>query len=303
VSLGYAESGRIGHQGLHGAPEVTGQPVSLIGPEVSPAEIARDYHRNMKIAVTGKGGVGKTTLTALLAQVYAERGHEVLAVDADPSPCLAGALGFPADLRAKLRPISGMDALIEERTGAKPGTTGGFFTLNPRVDDIPERFSVVHRGVRLLEMGSVDVGGSGCICPESAMLKTLFANLLLRKQDVLLLDMYAGVEHLGRATVDFVDGMIIVVEPTRRSLGTAAQIMKLAADIGLRRLFIVGNKIRNDQEVRFLQDETQGLPVLGFLPADLGVQEADRLGVAVFDHVPALRESAEQIVTSMPVPA
>ena len=135
------------------------------------------------------------------------------------------------------------------------------------------------------------------------MLKTLFANLLLRKQDVLLLVMYAGVEHLGRATVDFVDGMIIVVEPTRRSLGTAAQIMKLAADIGVKRLFIVGNKIRNDQEVRFLQDETQGLPVLGFLPADLGVQEADRLGVAVFDHVPALRESAGQIATRMPVAA
>src|SRR5512143_2383123 len=243
----------------------------------------------MKIAVTGKGGVGKTTLTALLAQVYADAGKQVLATDADPSPCLAGALGFPAELRSRLHPISEMDDLIEERTGAKPGTIGGFFTLNPRVDDIPERFSVEHRGVRLLEMGSVDTGGSGCICPESAMLKTLFTHLLFRKDDVLILDMYAGVEHLGRATVDFVDAMLILVEPTRRSLGTAVQIKKLANDIGLNRLWLVGNKIRNDEEREFLQTETPGIPVLGFMPADLGVQEADRLGIPVYDHVPSLR--------------
>jgi CO dehydrogenase maturation factor len=149
----------------------------------------------IKLAITGKGGVGKTTLTALPAQVYADHGRDVLAVDVDPSPCLAGALGFPDELRARLNPIAEMDELIEERTGAKPGTVGGFFTLNPRVDDIPERFAVTHRGVRLLEMGSVDLGGSGCICPESAMLKTLFTHLLFRKDDVLLLDMYAGVEH------------------------------------------------------------------------------------------------------------
>ncbi len=253
----------------------------------------------MKLAITGKGGVGKTTLTALLAQVYADRGRQVLAVDADPSPCLAGALGFPDELRAKLKPIAEMDELIEERTGAKPGTIGGFFTLNPRVDDIPERFSVIYQGVRLLEMGSVDIGGSGCICPESAMLKTLFTHLLFRKDDVLLLDMYAGVEHLGRATVDFVDAMIIVVEPTRRSLGTAAQIKKLAEDIGLRRLWLVGNKLRNAEEEAFLKSETPGIPVLGMLPADLLVQEADRLGIPVYRHVPSLREAAERIADAI----
>ncbi len=126
----------------------------------------------MKIAITGKGGVGKTTLSALLAQCFADKGRQVLAVDADPSPCLAGALGFPEILRQQLHPISEMDELIFERTGAKPGTVGGFFTINPRVDDLPERFSVIHRDVRLLEMGAVDLGGSGCICPESAILKT-----------------------------------------------------------------------------------------------------------------------------------
>lgn len=253
----------------------------------------------MKLAISGKGGVGKTTLAALLAQALADEGRDVLAVDADPSPCLAGALGFPSELRAKLHPIAEMDELIEERTGAKPGTVGGFFTLNPRVDDIPERFCVNHRDVRLLEMGSVDLGGSGCICPESAMLKTLFTHLLFRDDDVLILDMYAGVEHLGRATVDFVDAMIIVVEPTRRSLGTAAQIKKLANDIGLKRLWLVGNKVRDEEEAAFLQAHSPGVPVLGMLPADLAVQEADRLGIAVYDHVPSLRHAAEEMVEKL----
>jgi CO dehydrogenase maturation factor len=253
----------------------------------------------MKIAITGKGGVGKTTLSALVAQVYADMGRSILAVDADPSPCLAGALGFPDELRARLKPIAEMDDLIEERTGARPGTVGGFFTINPRVDDIPERFSVEHRNVRLLEMGAVDIGGSGCICPESAMLKTLFTHLLFRKDDVLILDMYAGVEHLGRATVDFVDAMVVVVEPTKRSLGTAAQIKKLSNDIGLEQLWLVGNKVRNEDEAEFIKTMTPGLPVLGNLPADLAVQEADRIGVAVYDHVPILRHEAEKIAHTL----
>jgi CO dehydrogenase maturation factor len=246
----------------------------------------------VKLAITGKGGVGKTTLAALLAQGYADAGREVLAVDVDPSPCLAGALGFPVELRARLHPISEMEDLIYERTGAKPGTIGGFFTINPRVDDLPERFSISHRGVRLLEMGAIDVGGSGCICPESALLKTLFTHLLFRKDEILILDMYAGVEHLGRATADFVDALLVVVEPTRRSLGTALQIQSLARDIGITRLWLVGNKVHNPEEAAFLQAGLPGLPVLGLLPADLSVQEADRLGTTVYDYVPSLRQAA-----------
>ena len=249
----------------------------------------------MKLAITGKGGVGKTTLAALLSQVYADQGKTVLAVDADPSPCLAGALGFPEELRSQLTPISEMDALIYERTGAKPGSTGGFFTINPKVDDIPDRFSVENRNVRLIEMGSVDIGGSGCICPEGAMLKTLFTHLLFRKDEILILDMYAGVEHLGRATVDFVDAMLIVVEPTRRSLGTAAQIKTLAEDIGLRRLWLVGNKVKNVDEADFIREETPNLEVLGTLPDAQAVLEADRLGIAVYDYAPELRYAAELI--------
>ncbi len=253
----------------------------------------------MKIAISGKGGVGKTTLAALLAQYYADQDRDVFAVDADPSPCLAGALGLPDNLREKLHPISEMDALIEERTGAKPGASGGFFTLNPRVDDLPERFSVTHKGVRLLEMGSVDLGGSGCICPESAMLKTLFSHLLFRDDEVLIIDMYAGVEHLGRATVDFVDAMIVVVEPTQRSLATAAQIKTLSKDIGLERLWLVGNKVRTEEELKFLEQESPGLPLLGTLPMDLGVLDADRLGKPVYDHVPSLKEAAQNIAQKL----
>jgi len=250
----------------------------------------------MKIAVTGKGGVGKTTLTALLAQAFADQGKSVLAVDVDPSPCLAGALGFPDDKRARLHPISEMDELIFERTGARRGTIGGFFTINPRVDDIPDRFSIEHRGVRLLEMGAVETGGSGCICPESALLKTLFTNLLFRQDEILLLDMYAGVEHLGRATIDFVDMMLVVVEPTRRSLGTAQQIKTLANQIGLTRLWLVGNKVRNPDEASFIETQSPDLPVLGCLPADMGVQEADRLGIPVYDHVPGILASTVEII-------
>lgn len=260
----------------------------------------------MKIAISGKGGVGKTTLAALLAQTYADRGRAVLAVDSDPSPSLARALAFPDALLEKLRPIAEMDELIEERTGAKPGAMGGFFTLNPRVDDLPERFSALHLGVRLLEMGSVESGGAGCICPESAMLKTLFTHLLFRDDDVLIMDMYAGVEHLGRATVDFVDAMLIVVEPTRRSLSTAAQIKKLAEDIGLTRMWLVGNRIHTDEDVRFLEQEAADLPLLGYLPEDPGVVDADRRGESVYALVPPLREAAAVIANalseSLPVP-
>lgn len=253
----------------------------------------------MKIAISGKGGVGKTTLAALLSQTFADRGRDVLAVDGDPAPSLAGALGMPAELHAGLRPIAEMDELIEERTGAKPGASGGFFTLNPRVDDLPERFSISHRGVRLLEMGAVDSGGAGCICPESALLKTLFTHLLFRDDDVVLFDMYAGVEHLGRATVDFVDAMLIVVEPTRRSLATASQIGKLATDIGLTRMWLVGNRVRNDGDAAFLAGQPIGMPVLGLLPDDPGVIDADRRGEPVYAAVPALRQAAGEIADAL----
>jgi CO dehydrogenase maturation factor len=220
----------------------------------------------------------------------------VLAIDVDPSPCLADALGFPAELTADLLPIAQMEELIYERTGAKPGTTGGYFKLNPRVDDLPERFSIVHRNIRLLELGAVELGGSGCICPESAMLKTLVTHLIFYRDDLLIMDMYAGVEHLGRATAGMVDAMIVVAEPGKRSLGTAQQIARMAQDIGVNKLYLVGNKMRNEADVAFLRQNSPGLPVLGVLPASMAAVEADVNGIPVYDAVPEMAAAAKEIV-------
>lgn len=253
----------------------------------------------MKIAVTGKGGVGKTTLTSLLAYTYADQNYQVLAIDADPSPCLGAALGFPEELLVELTPIARMDELIYERTGAKPGTTGGYFKLNPRVDDLPDRFSAVHRGIKMLELGSVKLGGAGCICPESAMLRSLVTHILLRRDEVVLLDMYAGVEHLGRATADAVDAMLVVVEPTARSLGTAKQIMDLANDLKMKHLFLVGSKIQGEEDLQFIRNNSPGLDVLGSLADDPRVRQADREGLSAYDLSPELVASAKEIIEKL----
>jgi CO dehydrogenase maturation factor len=251
-----------------------------------------------KVAITGKGGVGKTTLAALLAHIYAEAGNSVIAIDADPAASLAYALGMPEELTAQVKPIAEMEELIYERTGAKPGTTGGFFKLNPRVDDIPDRFSVLHRGIRLLQLGTISAGGSGCICPESAVLKTLVTHVILYRDEVMILDMEAGVEHLGRATAGAVDAFLIVVEPGRRSLGTAQTIQHLAADIGVTRCYVVGNKVRDQADRDYIRSNLPDLPVIGFLSAHPRAVEADMRGEAIFDAVPELVKEARQIAAA-----
>jgi CO dehydrogenase maturation factor len=252
-----------------------------------------------KIAITGKGGVGKTTLAALLAHIYAEAGQPVYAIDADPAASLAYALGLSEALTAKLTPIAAMEDLIYERTGAKPGTSGGFFKINPRVDDIPERFSVCHRGIRLLQLGTVSKGGSGCICPESAVLKSLITHAILYRDEVMILDMDAGVEHLGRATAGAVDAFLIVVEPGRRSLGTAQTIRNLAGDIGVTQCYVVGNKVRNEADRDFIRGNlSPELPVIGFLSANPRAVEADMRGEAIFDAAPDLVAEAYQVAAA-----
>ena len=252
-----------------------------------------------KIAITGKGGVGKTTLTALLSHVYARRGHDVIAIDADPAGNLGLAFGLSADLDVSLQPIAEMESLIYERTGAQPGTVGGWFKLNPKVDDIPESFSITHDGVRLLRLGTVRGGGAGCLCPENALLKALVTHLLLRKNQTLVLDMEAGVEHLGRGTASAVDAFIIVVEPGLRSLGTAEQIRGLASEIGIKRVYVVGNKTRGPEDEAFIRERAPELPYLGSLPFSMAAVGADQRGLAVYDQAPDLLSAAEQIMSAL----
>ena len=236
-----------------------------------------------KIAVSGKGGVGKTMLSSLLAYILAEGGRVVYAIDADPNPTLAQALGFPQHLAEQLVPIVAMQDLIEERTGARPGEIGGYFRLNPRVDDIPSRFSVVHRGIHLMQMGTVRGAGMGCVCPENAMLRALVTHLLLREKETVIMDMVAGLEHLGRGTARTVDAMYVVVEPSARSLDVADEVGKMARELGIPHLWGVANKVRHERDLAFIESNLCELPLAGWLPYDDGAIEADMTGQAVYD--------------------
>lgn len=217
----------------------------------------------MKLAITGKGGVGKTTLAAGLALSFSQDGKKVIAIDADPDSNLAATLGFPEP--EKIVPLVEMKELIAERTGVEPGTVGGYFKLNPKVDDIPDKFSREHQSIKLLLMGRVKKGGSGCFCPENAFLKAVLSYLFFSREDVVILDMEAGIEHLGRGTAEGVDGLIIVVEPSMRSIETAFRIKSLAKDLKIERVFLVGNKIRNDKDIDFIRKNIFDFEILGFI--------------------------------------
>jgi len=249
----------------------------------------------MKLAIAGKGGVGKTTLASLLAAVYSMEGNKVIAIDADPDANLAMALGIPAEQARNITPIAELKDLIEERTGARPGSVGAFFKLNPRVDDIPDRFSATRDNIRLLVMGSVKAGGGGCVCPESVLLKSLLSHLLLGMSEVVIMDMEAGLEHLGRGTAQGVDAFIIVVEPGKRSLETAESIRTLAKDIGIDKTYIVGSKTRDDTDRKFIIDNLPGFEVIGFINYNPQISEADRQGVGVFEIASEAMEDARKI--------
>jgi CO dehydrogenase maturation factor len=233
-------------------------------------------------------------LTALFAKAFTKRGYRVLAIDADPDANLAAALGYPNP--EKIRPIAEMAELIEERTGAKPGTVGAVFRMNPKVDDLPEKLSAEVDGIRLMRMGTVKKGGGGCICPESTLLRALVQHLLVERTDVVLMDMEAGIEHLGRGTSEFVDRLIVVLEPGKRSLETAEKIRELAEDIHLLKLGAVGNKIRGPEDEAFLEKNVKGIPLLGFLPYRDSIIRADMDARPPFEGSEDLVELADEII-------
>lgn len=253
---------------------------------------------SLKIAIGGKGGVGKTTVTALLARcLAADKNNKVIAIDADPVANLAASLGIPED--QPITPISQLTELIAERTGAKPGTMGGFFTLNPKVDDIPDRFSQERDRVKLLVMGTVQSGGSGCICPESTILKALMNHLVLFRDDIVIMDMEAGVEHLGRATSASVDALIIVVNPGARSRAAADKIRKLGRDIGIKNIIILGNRVKTEEDRELIRSSLHDFPILGFLPEHEEIVAADRGARRAFDDIREAPKELFDIVTQL----
>ncbi len=251
----------------------------------------------MKLAVSGKGGVGKTTFSALLIRTLNEQGKHVLAIDADPDANLAAALGIPdAD---KIVPIAEMKELIFERTEAQPGTIGGFFKLNPKVDDLPDSLSAKLDNIKLMRLGGVKKGGGGCICPESTLLRALVVHIVLSRDEVVVMDMEAGIEHLGRATASAVDKLIVVVEPGRRSIDTAGHIKKLASEIGLKNICVVGNKIRSKKDEEFLKKHMSGFKLLGFIPYDEALIEADLDGVSPFDVDSTAKADVKEMIAKL----
>ena len=254
---------------------------------------------SLKIAVGGKGGVGKTTITSLIARTIAalNKDTKVIAIDADPVANLAAGLGI--DESQPITPVSELSDLIAERTGAKPGTMGGFFTLNPKVDDIPDRFSIEKDGVKLLVMGTVKKGGSGCICPEATILKALMNHLVLARNEVVVMDMEAGIEHLGRATSGSVDALIVVVNPGKRSRVAADKIRKLGSDIGIKNIVVLGNRVRSKEDKQLIKDSMQDYEIIGFIPEHDEIVNSDRDGTRPFDDITKIPEELKEVTKKL----
>ncbi|MDX9714941.1 MAG: carbon monoxide dehydrogenase accessory protein CooC [Dissulfurispiraceae bacterium] len=253
----------------------------------------------MKLAITGKGGVGKTTLSAVLSHLFVQDGRKVIAVDADPDANLAQALGMTPSEIESIKPISDMADLIEERTGARPGSSAKVFRINPKVDDIPEGFGHKVNGVTLLIMGKSKLAGSGCYCPENVFLKRLLKHLVLERDEVVIVDMEAGIEHLTRGTSEAVDAMIVVVEPGKRSVQTAHAVKDLAAQMGVKNIFVVVNKVRGDEDIAFIGKELFDMNILGHIKLDTSLMDADLHGEPPFARDSDAVESIKQIKTAL----
>jgi CO dehydrogenase maturation factor len=252
-----------------------------------------------KIAVCGKGGVGKTTFTSLLVHALAEEGGRVYAIDADPNPTLAEALGFPPETLKKITPIIEMKKLIEERTGAKTGEYGSYFKLNPNVKDIPAEYSVTKEKISYLMMGCMRGAGKGCACAENSMLKALVTHLMVKEKETVVMDMVAGTEHMGRGTAKAVDALIIVVEPGMRSIKAAKEFSKMALDLGINTMFVVGNKITCLEDENYIKSNMPGFTIAGFLPLNNAAVTAERQGAVLYEISAEMRNSIQQIINKI----
>lgn len=254
----------------------------------------------MKIAISGKGGVGKTTLAASLVLMLSERGERVLAVDADPDANLASALGIPASEQEQIVPIAERRALVEERTGAKVKQYGQIFKLNPEVSDVADVCGYALDRICLLVLGAIEAGASGCACPESVMLRALITDLVLRKEETLICDMEAGLEHLGRATARGVDTLLVVVEPGQRSVDSARRIRQLAEDVGLSDVRFVASKVTGADDERFVRDALSDGEWLGVVPQSEALRSGDRDGRSTLSACePAVRKAFEGILEQL----
>jgi CO dehydrogenase maturation factor len=244
----------------------------------------------MKIAVAGKGGVGKTTVAGTIARLLGRDGLKILAVDADPAYTLWSALGIPADVAKQIVPLTENEALVEERLQIEgAGSYKSFFKLNPRVDDLADKFAIAGPdNVSLLVAGTVEIGGSGCMCPSATLLKSLMRHLILGTDEAFVMDMDAGVENLGRGTTRGMDALVVVAEPGRRSLDILGKIKTLAQDIDVGRVFAVGNKVATPEDSEMIQEwvKNESIPLLGMVPLDETIKQADRKGVAPIDLDP-----------------
>ncbi|MBI4691602.1 MAG: AAA family ATPase [Nitrospirae bacterium] len=240
----------------------------------------------MKIAITGKGGVGKTTLASILSHLFAAEGKRVIAVDADPDANLASAFGISIDETAKIKPIAEMTWLIEERTGAKPGSSGGIFKLNPRVDDIPSEFGYRFDNIILLVTGRSKEAASGCYCPENVFLRRLLKHLITERNEIVIVDMEAGIEHLTRGTAEAVDAFIVVIEPGKRSIQTANTVKEMAKGLGVKRVLVVANKIRDKKDIDFIKTGIGDMEFIGYISFDDNIMEADIKGVSPYNNSP-----------------
>ena len=232
----------------------------------------------MKIAVSGKGGVGKTLVSGTLAGYFAQKGYKVMAIDADPSPNLALTLGIPVEEANKIVPISENAKLLDEKTRTD---YPGVFKLHFTVDDIIEENGMKSpTGVNLLVMGTVKSAGSGCACGANAVVRELLRHMIFDRDEIVIVDMEAGVEHMGRGTASHVDIMLIVADSSRKSLEIAKKLTGFAHQAGIENVLIIGNRVRDAEEKELITDFTQknGLELLALIPYDDIVVKADRVG-------------------------